>query len=364
LTLLLHIQAQETKTKISTFRDSTDHALDMSDFLIHKKGILLIPSLITEPAVGYGLAGAAVFFHSSYSEKNGPPSMSGVLGAGTENGTWAFGVFHIGYWSHDRLRYMGAIVRTDANLGFYGTGQFGLLEDESVNLNLNAWVGIQQLKARLGKSNFFMGGKYILLITDNTFEIPVDNPDYNSKEFNSTLSEVSLLLNYDSRDNIFTPTKGFFITLNGTYSDTWMGGEDLYGRIGLDFLGYFSGGRNLVVGLRTQSNYTLGNVPFYARPFIQLRGAPMMKYQDRNISLMELELSWNFYKRWNLIGFSGMGTAFSSISDFENGRSVRTVGSGFRYLLARKFGAKMGLDFAFSQDDFAFYIVFGSAWLR
>jgi hypothetical protein len=36
--------------------------------------------LITEPAVGYGIAGAALFFHSSYSEKKGPPSLSGVMG--------------------------------------------------------------------------------------------------------------------------------------------------------------------------------------------------------------------------------------------------------------------------------------------
>ena len=33
------------------------------------------------------------------------------------------------------------------------------------------------------------------------------------------------------------------------------------------------------------------------------------------------------------------------------------MGTGFRYLLVRKFGAKMGVDFAASQDDFAFYIV-------
>jgi len=90
-------KAQEPSIKLSVFRDSLDNAIDMSDWLIQKKGFLLIPTIITEPAVGYGVAGAAVFFHSSYTEKHGPPSMSGVLGAATENGTWAVGVFHIGY---------------------------------------------------------------------------------------------------------------------------------------------------------------------------------------------------------------------------------------------------------------------------
>jgi len=40
------------------------------------------------------------------------------------------------------------------------------------------------------------------------------------------------------------------------------------------------------------------------------------------------------------------------------------MGSGFRYLAMRKLGARMGMDFSASQDDFAFYFVFGTAWLR
>ena len=89
-----------------------------------------------------------------------------------------------------------------------------------------------------------------------------------------------------------------------------------------------------------------------------------MKYQNKNTTLMETEVSVDLNKRWCLIGFAGIGNAYSEISEFETGKSVRTLGSGFRYLLARKFGAKMGIDIAASQDDLAFYFVFGSSWLR
>jgi len=362
--LFMNIHAQEPIKKKSIFRDTTDYAIDISEMLIQKKGVLLMPVIITEPAVGYGLAGAAVYFHSSYSQKKGPPSMSGILGAGTENGTWAAGAFHIGYWKQDRLRYMGAVVRMNANLDFYGSGNSLAIGDEPMNLNLDAWLLLQQLKGRIGKSNFFIGGKYLLLDTYNTLDIPIDIPEFTGIEFESTLSEASIIFNYDSRNNIFTPTKGFYLDLSGTYSDTWFGGDALYGRISLDFLGYFPANEKLMVGLRLGNNFSLGDVPFYARPIVQLRGAPITKYQDKNTSLMEAEVSWDVFKRWSLIGFTGMGTAFESFSEFENGKSVRTLGSGFRYMLARKFGAKMGMDFAFSQDDFAFYIVFGSSWLR
>jgi hypothetical protein len=63
-------------------------------------------------------------------------------------------------------------------------------------------------------------------------------------------------------------------------------------------------------------------------------------------------------------GIAGMENAYSSISEFDKGKSVRTAGTGFRYLLARKLGTKIGVDFAVSQDDYAIYIIFGSSWLR
>jgi hypothetical protein len=364
ISISLNLDAQDKPKKFSVFRDSLDHAIDISDWLVNKKGVLILPTIITEPAVGYGIAGAAVFFHSSYSEKKGPPSMTGVLGGGTLNGTWMAGAFHAGFWKQDKIRYMGAAARMYANLGFYGPGDIDILGNDPVNLNLDAWFLIQQIKFRIAGSDFFIGGRYLLLITDNTFEIPIDIPDFTGEEFSSTLSEVSLKLELDSRNNVFTPTKGVFFGLNGTYSDTWMGGDDLYGRIGLTLIGYLPAGRKFNMGIRHESNYTLGNVPFYARPIVVLRGAPLMKYQNSNTMVMEAEVGYNVYKRWFISGFTGMGNAFSSFENFKKGKGVTTLGTGFRYLIARKLGTSMGMDFAISNEDFAFYIVFGTAWLR
>ena len=360
----LSVSGQAKEKPHSVFRDSLDNALDLSDWLVNKKGVLLVPTLITEPAVGYGAAAGAVFFHSSYSEKKGPPSMTGVMGGGTMNGTWGAGVFHAGYWKEDRIRYVGALARVYLNLGFYGSASTGWLGGEPINMNMDAWLLLQQLKFRVAGSDFFIGGRYLLLKSDNKFEIPIDNPDFEGIEFSSTLSEVTLKLEFDSRNNVFTPTKGFLVGLSGTYSDTWMGGEDLYGRLGLVMIGYLPAGDRLTVGVRQETNATLGNVPFYARPIVSLRGAPLMKYQDINTILMEAEVDYNVFKRWFISGFTGIGNAFPSMGEFEEGKSVTTLGTGFRYLMARKLGMQAGMDFAFSNEDFAFYIVMGTAWLR
>ncbi len=64
------------------------------------------------------------------------------------------------------------------------------------------------------------------------------------------------------------------------------------------------------------------------------------------------------------MGFTGIGNAYSSFEDFDKGKTVRTLGTGFRYMIARKLGANMGIDVAFSNDDWALYIIFGSSWLK
>ena len=62
------------------------------------------------------------------------------MGGATLNGTWAAGLFHAGFWKNDRIRYLGAVAKTNANLGFYGSGNAGLLDIEAVNLNMDAWI--------------------------------------------------------------------------------------------------------------------------------------------------------------------------------------------------------------------------------
>jgi hypothetical protein len=130
-----------------------------------------------------------------------------VIGSGTLNGTRAAGVFHLGFWKRDRIRYLGAAARTYVNIGFYGSGNVGLSGIESVNLNLDAWLLIQQIKFRLGESDLFIGGKYMLFNTHNTCDVPGDIPEFTCDEFNSTLSEASLIFEFDSRNNVFCPKK-------------------------------------------------------------------------------------------------------------------------------------------------------------
>jgi hypothetical protein len=64
------------------------------------------------------------------------------------------------------------------------------------------------------------------------------------------------------------------------------------------------------------------------------------------------------------VGFGGVGKAFDNWSEFGSNQTIVSYGTGFRYLMARKFGLRMGLDFAHSPGTFAYYIIFGSNWQK
>jgi hypothetical protein len=122
--------------------------------------------------------------------------------------------------------------------------------------------------------------------------------------------------------------------------------------------------RGVFFGVRGGATASFGEVPFYLKPYITLRGAPALRYQGDTVAETETEVRWQFYKRWSVLGFAGYGGAWNGTLDTHDTQTVVTGGTGFRYELARSYGLHAGLDTAWSPDDHAIYIVVGSAWMR
>ncbi|MNU10472.1 hypothetical protein D3C72_2576330 [compost metagenome] len=64
------------------------------------------------------------------------------------------------------------------------------------------------------------------------------------------------------------------------------------------------------------------------------------------------------------MGYGGLASAFNDWDQAFAKPVVYSYGTGFRYLLARKFKLRMGVDVAKGPEQWAYYIVFGSNWMR
>jgi hypothetical protein len=355
------------KEKVS-FRDPEDGAFDLSSYLLDYSGLMPVPFIITEPAVGYG-GGAGVLFFKPQKKKYDirvPPNISGVFGLGTQNKTWFAGLFHFHVFGRDKIRYLGAVGKPNIHINYYGNNN-EFLSNNPVNLHLNSWFVLQRAMVRIKKSNLFMGGSYIFFTSDNSVDTlagkPLINKILNKLDGRSTISMLKPAIKWDSRNYIFSPTKGINTGVTLAYSGTWLGSDNDYETLNTYFLGYQPITPKIFSDWRFDGNYMFGDAPLYALPFLQMRGVPAMKYQSNNTMLVESQ--WNFvvYKRWKLDVFGGTGKAFETFSDFGSPEWVYNYGVGFRYKLAKAMGMDAGVDFAWSNDgDFAFYITFGTAW--
>ena len=356
-----------------------DGMLDASEYLATQYGFMPVPILITEPAVGYGAGLALLFLHDTFgssAERKSPPSISAVMGAVTENGTWFGGAMHMGYWKEDTIRSTTAAMYMNVNSNFY-------IKNIPIDMNINGYVAYQELMFRLFGSNVFLGGNYLFANNktkrNNDGTDPIDNIINRLFEQEFKLGGLAGIIQYDSRDSTFTPSEGLFAKATLRRFDENFGGNENFWRYGGKAFYFLPLGNPFVLGMRMEGEAVRASgdddVPFYANPSINMRGIPAMRYQGEKMAMAELQLRWEFINRWNLVAFGGGGKVFGEENLIVGGNIVHPTtsfsdadfhpagGVGFRYELARKFGMWGGLDFATSEDhDLAFYITVGSAW--
>lgn len=348
-----------------SFFDPEDGMLDVSDFVLNHKGALPVPTIITEPAVGYGGGLGLMFFSESIAEAAAkakgtshgpaPPNITAVGGAYTENGTWGAGLAHFHTWDNDRYRYFGAIARVDANLEYFG------LANQPRAYQLEGLALIQQLLVRIGDSHWYMGPRYVLFDSKATFKGPVAT-ELGGVEQDQRIGKGGLVVDYDSRDNIFYPSRGIYAELEAQFARGGFGSTQNFNMYNARGFTWLPLARTLILGLRADTRFSTGDTPFYAQPYVELRGVQKGRYQDRNALAAEVELRWDVTPRWSLLAFTGTGKAYGRWHSFDDAQAVFSVGTGFRYMIARKLGLSMGIDIAHSKGQNAFYIQVGSAW--
>ena len=149
----------------------------------------------------------------------------------------------------------------------------------------------------------------------------------------------------------------------GLFSDA-IGGDQNYQEAAVVVIDYLPLAEKWTLGVRGDGKCSFDDMPFYQRPSVKFRGVPAMSCQGDDVAQLEAELRWQFLGRFSVVGFSGLGAAWSNSGRTSREKTVATYGTGLRYEIARKFGLHMGIDVAFGPAEPAIYLQFGSAWMR
>ena len=349
--------------------DPKDGQLDASSYILNNAhGFMPVPFLITEPAVGTGGGVALLFFHETDEQKtlrlenpdkvSGiPPSLTGVVGGATSNGSKLAGLFHSGNWKQDKIRYLGGVFGGSFNLKYY-TNTSNIAND----FNIEGLYFLQDIDFRLGDSNFFLGANYVNMGSNSSFDFSDSIPDIDPIELDSKDASIALKLTYDSRDNHFSPRSGIKAGIKASFHDEKLGGDFDYHEYSGFVQSYSRIAPKWGLGLRGDIKSVSDQVPFYAKPFLDMRGIPAMRYQGDSTVLAEVELSYDIDERWTLLGFAGTGKAVEDEASFSDADWQTSRGAGFRYLIARQLGLRTGIDIAKGPEEWTMYLQFGGSW--
>jgi hypothetical protein len=335
---------------------------------------LPIPIIITEPAIGEGFGLALAYFHRAKDgldsntvaspgsighaskEQAPPPTVTGVFGAYTSNETAAGGIGHMNTFRDDHIRFTGVVALADINSTFY-------VLDRPFKFNLRGTMLYQETRFRLGDSKWFAGIGLSYLDASSAFEVEIpEEAPIDLFRHDLRNSGLSAKLAWDTRDNTSMPNRGQLFDLAVWRYDESIGGDYDYWNATLKLLSFHQLHQKFVLGLRLEYSTIDGRAPFFAIPWVSLRGIPALRYQGDRVLVGEIEGRYNFTPKWAMVAFAGSGSVASNVPVIDTEQSIYSYGLGGRYKIFEAQNVWVGIDIARGPEETYWYIQIGHAW--
>ena len=337
-----------------------------------KGRFLPAPFVITEPAIGKGLGLGMIYFHGKEAVERPriqsanaigntarrgkpPPTATAAGGFYTDNETAGGAVAHSRSMLDDKYRIVGILASMDIHATYYE-------QDQGFDFNLDADAIYARGQRRMGDSNVFFGLSFGVLDGDIGFDIgPNSQPaDVLASDFTDVGVAGSAI--YDSRDESMMPGAGQLLDLTIWRHDDFLGSDFNYTNTRIKALSFHQLAEKFFLGLRLDVAGNNGDAPFFAIPFVGLRGIPAMRYQGDTAGAIEIEGRYAISPRWAAVAFTGAGFVDWDDSSIPTEDDIYTYGFGARFQLFTEQNVWIGLDIAQGPEGSNWYIQIGHPW--
>lgn len=181
-----------------------------------------------------------------------------------------------------------------------------------------------------------------------------------------TVSTIGLTASYDTRDDIFYPSKGWNILFLNENSAAACGSSFNFSTFSVDASLFFSVAKNHILAFNYYTGLTLGESPYFSYFFMSSgkkgRGFNDRRFIDRNINIGQLEYRYPIYKRFSGVAFMSIGTVGGTYADAFTNSGKFAYGAGLRFQLSKKQKSNIRVDVANSQEGMQFYLTIGEAF--
>ncbi len=292
------------------------------------------------------------------------PWITGAVGLYTEDGGWGAGLFHKMNFAEDRWRLLGSAFYADLSYRFFGIGG-----SPDTSIPLDQSIGLFLVQAlRQVAPNVYVGARIVSSRSEISLDIDENllPPGLELPDIGTDIDLVTLAprIQYDSRDNDFSPTAGVFAEAAVNVGREWLGSDRNYEKYAAEFNDYRVVSDTAVLATRVAMQYLSGDAPFFVYPAFgsgsDLRGYDTGAYRDRFLFAAQTEYRYRFRERIGVVAFAGIGTSAPEFAEW--GKSLWSVGAGFRWVVAPKNDVSLRFDVARGRDETQYYIGLGEAF--
>ena len=251
---------------------------------------------------------------------------------------------------------------------YWGIG-YNTASDQVEYYNSSRWRfsldGLRQIVPKL-----FVGVSYRLVdiqhISHHKGLMILDSTRVTGYEGNFT-SSIGPYFLYDSRDHVYSTTKGSYYSIQAVFSEKFLGSHFNFMRYEMDLRKFFNPYKKHVLAFQFKTALTDGDTPFSVMPQIgsdeDMRGYYRGRYRDMTYFSMQAEYRMPIIKRMGIAVFGGMGNVGSNLGALYQQDPKFSYGAGLRFVLSQKQHIKLRIDYAMGMDNnHGLYALIGEAF--
>jgi outer membrane protein assembly factor BamA len=180
-----------------------------------------------------------------------------------------------------------------------------------------------------------------------------------------TVSGFGAVALFDSRDDVFYPSKGWYSEIVAFRSDQTFGSDFNYTRIAFD-LSYYTHLRENIFAFNVYSVYSDTDLPFFQMANLggskKMRGFYEGRYRDNNLLVLQAEYRRHLFWLLGFTVFADIGQVANRYDAFQMNHWRYTYGAGLRLGLDKIHKINLRLDVAVGDGKVLPYFTIGEAF--
>jgi outer membrane protein assembly factor BamA len=177
---------------------------------------------------------------------------------------------------------------------------------------------------------------------------------------------AGILINCDTRDNIFDTYKGWYVESNIDRHGSYLGSDFTYTRISLDVRRFFTFSAKDRLAAQFFTESFTGEVPFISQALIggtrRMRGFYEGRYRDNHSMITQVEYRRHILGRLGAVAFASAGTVAPRYGGLSVGNVRYAFGGGLRVALDREDRINIRFDVGIGNGEPAYYVTVGEAF--